>query len=366
MQLSFANNPRHRRLSTTFAHCALLLTCLLAFTAVDAGAATTCAPKRGFTTTEVTYGFTGSGGPETTVDLGSGAYIVARCAKSGELETEVEVAPVSIGTSFALLPIAEFSGKTGAVSSIRYGDRADLRWQKLLQRVLTKLRERVPARTVASGPQPAAELSRTPRASTQARIAKDTSCSDRAYEFIGGQQWSLRNGALSYYINKSGLPGGSTGVDNIVRGANAWNGTHNNCDNGDQNNVSLQKAGTTSETPNLGVPTGKSVFGFARLTGQCAGALACTATFPSIGGIAEADIVFNSSGIKWTNSGADGAYDIRSTATHEAGHALGLADITDKSSDFLTMYFSGKTGSTRSRTLAKGDVLGMRDLYPNK
>ena len=66
--------------------------------------------------------------------------------------------------------------------------------------------------------------------------------------------------------------------------------------------------------------------------------------------------------MKWSTSGKPGAYDYRSVATHEFGHFIGLSDLHD--SPNLTMYYATDAGSTGPRTLGRGDVLGLRALYP--
>ena len=65
---------------------------------------------------------------------------------------------------------------------------------------------------------------------------------------------------------------------------------------------------------------------------------------------------------KFTTKGASDAYDYRSTATHEFGHAIGLGDLHNNPS--LTMYYGIKEGSTASATLGLGDIRGLRELYP--
>ena len=54
-----------------------------------------------------------------------------------------------------------------------------------------------------------------------------------------------------------------------------------------------------------------------------------------------------SDSVKWTTNGAKGAYDYRSVATHEFGHAIGLGDLHDNPN--LTMYYAVKEGSTSAR-----------------
>ena len=66
---------------------------------------------------------------------------------------------------------------------------------------------------------------------------------------------------------------------------------------------------------------------------------------------------------RFTNSGSlGGTYDYQHIATHESGHSLGLDHSS--ASRWLTMYPQAPSGSTIWRTLALGDVLGMRNIYP--
>ena len=64
----------------------------------------------------------------------------------------------------------------------------------------------------------------------------------------------------------------------------------------------------------------------------------------------------------FSNVGAAGAYDFQSVATHETGHTIGLGHAN--SSDNLTMFYAIGAGETQARSLAKGDVMGMRARYP--
>ena len=80
----------------------------------------------------------------------------------------------------------------------------------------------------------------------------------------------------------------------------------------------------------------------------------------------EADVRFNIRDYRFTNQptsdSCDNAYDIRSVATHEAGHVFGLGHAGPGHGN-LTMYANSYACSTSARTLGKGDVLGLRDLY---
>lgn len=79
----------------------------------------------------------------------------------------------------------------------------------------------------------------------------------------------------------------------------------------------------------------------------------------------EADVRFNIHDYTFTDhptGTCDNAYDLRSVATHEAGHVFGLGHSGDGHEN-LTMYANSYVCSTTARTLGKGDVLGLRSLY---
>ena len=58
-------------------------------------------------------------------------------------------------------------------------------------------------------------------------------------------------------------------------------------------------------------------------------------------------------------------YDVYNVATHESGHSIGVdGDYEADTHGNLTMYCCAYHGETKDRSLARGDILGMRDLYP--
>ncbi len=65
----------------------------------------------------------------------------------------------------------------------------------------------------------------------------------------------------------------------------------------------------------------------------------------------------------WNHSGSSCCYDVWNVAAHETGHSIGLDDITGSSHEELSMYGSTYPGDVKRRTLARGDILGMRAKY---
>ncbi len=55
--------------------------------------------------------------------------------------------------------------------------------------------------------------------------------------------------------------------------------------------------------------------------------------------------------------------DLQNIATHELGHAAGLADLYDDQASEQTMYGYASYGETKKRTLNTGDIAGIQALY---
>jgi len=85
----------------------------------------------------------------------------------------------------------------------------------------------------------------------------------------------------------------------------------------------------------------------------------------------DADLVFvDASGLEhnfyWGDATVDSeCMDLQNIATHELGHALGLADLYDTTAPVpeQTMYGYASTGETKKRTLEDGDKAGITVLY---
>lgn len=91
-------------------------------------------------------------------------------------------------------------------------------------------------------------------------------------------------------------------------------------------------------------------------------ALTTTQYVPSTGEILDADMEINSFEFKFTVGDpiGQGAYDLESVITHEAGHFLGLAHSAD---DRASMYYQYEPGDAHMRNLTSDDVAGICAVY---
>lgn len=84
---------------------------------------------------------------------------------------------------------------------------------------------------------------------------------------------------------------------------------------------------------------------------------------PATKAIVEFDIVFETD-YTWGDGGVDPkVMDLENIATHELGHALGLADVYDEPCSEVTMYGYSTEGETIKRTLDLPDEEGIEILY---
>ena len=81
--------------------------------------------------------------------------------------------------------------------------------------------------------------------------------------------------------------------------------------------------------------------------------------------LVEWDMVFNDQDFEWSaeENGVAGKMDFDNIATHELGHAIGLADIYTSSCQAVTMYGYANGGETNKRTLEQSDIAGLNELY---
>lgn len=79
--------------------------------------------------------------------------------------------------------------------------------------------------------------------------------------------------------------------------------------------------------------------------------------------IVEFDMLFDDEWA-WGNATVNKSLmDLQNIATHEFGHAAGLADLYTESCDFVTMFGYSGEGDVEKRTLAQPDITGLIAIY---
>ncbi len=78
--------------------------------------------------------------------------------------------------------------------------------------------------------------------------------------------------------------------------------------------------------------------------------------------IVEFDMVFNDYWF-WGNADSGTCMDVQNIATHEMGHAVGLADLYTDSCNEVTMYGYSDVNETIKRTLEQPDIDGLTSIY---
>lgn len=198
-----------------------------------------------------------------------------------------------------------------------------------------------------------------------------SSCEDDTYILKYWKEY----GTWDWYIGDGGKPAGLTTAaakDAYVDSINNMTQTTNTCNYTDQVDASASYKGTTTLEADINSESDctakddKSTVDGGNLKWPD---IAVTCTFTrSIPGVkddnVQSDIRFNTTDFDFVDgvSGCTNQHDLRSIMTHEVGHVFGMADVYGDHA-WLTMSGTGGACQTRARTLAKGDVLGMRALY---
>jgi hypothetical protein len=203
-----------------------------------------------------------------------------------------------------------------------------------------------------------------------AAAASPTSCDDGTYKLLGYKEY----GTWTWWIGDGGKPAALTVAEAKAAYADAINNmtqTTDTCGYSDEVDAAASYGGTTTVESDMDAsgnclsPDSKSSIDAGNLpTAVVAQTCAYTNSVPlAKDDLAQADIRFNTNDLNFVDGGAcTTQFDLRSILTHEVGHVFGLGDITG-AHEWLTMAYSGGPCETRKRTLAKGDVLGMRSLY---
>jgi hypothetical protein len=333
-------------------------------------------------------------GPETTEVYGHGVYRVSRCAADGRFVDGMTVGPIRDQAGRAVLVPLSVSTPTRTTSAL-YADGRD--WSSdggaADRRVLPPTNDvdiGLPAMLPAAPPEPATAPARLPAAAAPLApappgapappfglvvdasragsvtwgAAADDTCTNGQFARLGVERWVQRS--YSYAINSATFGNNDQTSLALVYGHRVWDLTYNDCGFGDQSNIESTWALTTARSS--AHPDGISTVDKGEVYDLGCGdfpddprVIACTVNFRAGGKIVETDQRYDDDA-RFTNTGASDAYDYWAVSAHESGHSLGLDHVG--SSRNLTMYPEMIPGELLQRTLARGDVLGLRTIYP--
>jgi hypothetical protein len=313
-----------------------------------------CLPARGLLVAATIRRNVGKGS-EVTEPLSGGGYRITRCDSKARPTLSMTVLPLrDTGGARRLVPALIV--RPDRIIAPVYGDPVrDRGYRVVLHRALRKLLEGVLPATPGT-PRRDPSYS-TPRVAV-AQAAAGSACEDKTHATSPGT-WPDRHYDWRWSAKSFGQS--SKTLTAMKKAHEAWDMTLTDCSGyKDDTKFTTTYKGTT--TRHAGVLDGTNAVDKADLSKSACGgaAIACTWVWQSGDDYTEADTRF-ATDVKWSNSGADGAYDYRGIAAHEFGHSIGLADLDD--SGKLTMHFQGALGYTGQRTLGRGDILGLRALY---
>jgi hypothetical protein len=354
---------------------------LFAVAAGTASAAPPCTPPGQLRSAELARADRPDGTSEVTEYVAGGEYRVTRCGAKGQLIVSQTVSPIADPDGGVALVPTETEVPGRSVATL-YGDPTEPTWSNEFRAARATLRAAVLPPTVPAATPPVVPAPSEPEAMPAPATATTARARSRSRRAVRGGQtaraavaadactnsqyamwigvWAGRS--YGYQINRSRFNYNDTTVSSLVDGHRTWDLTRNDCGYNDITNLTSAYVGSTSSTIHS-YADGYSITDKGDLASVgCAGALACTWNFTnSAGATTETDQRYNQN-ITFSNVGAAGAYDYESISTHESGHSIGLDHAN--SSDALTMYYAIRSGSTSARTLAKGDVMGLRARYP--
>jgi hypothetical protein len=205
-------------------------------------------------------------------------------------------------------------------------------------------------------------------------LATDLSAFRVVRETGDGAPYRWKAPEVTYLINPEGGPTGA--VEAIRSAMRTWNQVAGSA-------FTFEEAGTTDLTASE-ANDGVNVISFAPLGGgvseceesgfqeeECLTSRNSVWIDKDAGLLIESDIVFNTD-FPWSTTGAPGAVDVESTALHEFGHSLFLADVRKGEEGAQEEAARGSAMLTGpfplglvQRTLHADDMEGARTLYPS-
>lgn len=165
--------------------------------------------------------------------------------------------------------------------------------------------------------------------------------------------WYLSAGG--YYPFRINHAASGAGVTSILYGADNWNSHQNHCGVAKAHTIQLTYIGDSAAGQGLNGEN-TTLFNSLAADPNCAGALGCAYVWltPGTTAVGEADVVLNNA-MPWMVTGGTigpSFYDVEGVATHEFGHVLGFAHVSDGAE---VMNNGMAAGDTTNRLLGRGD-----------
>ena len=219
-------------------------------------------------------------------------------------------------------------------------------------------------------------------ASSSVAAAATAPCSDSAYA-LWDEKWFT---SFNWYVNFANRPSNITNTDTaaaLKRAMSNITGEKDSCGYADGVSLTATYGGSTSIGSSVGqvknasgvyvIRCGNgdthSVTTFGDIPSSFVAYTCDWVTLNDSGpdSTISADIKYNVHDVSFTQYGGKSTcrsrYDLESVATHEFGHLAGLGHVTGAAHANLTMYPTVYYCDIRNRTLARGDVLGLRKKY---
>lgn len=308
-----------------------------------------------------------AGGHEQTERYADGSYAVTRCAIDGRLRSSQTVERVKPGGPMVVTSRTIPQGQLLRTSSLSLIDGAPARAARLA--------------TAPPPPTPGKARVRAIQRAAAAPVQRPDPCRPAAtFETSadGGQpvRWPGASPGYDYEINTASAAYANTSygqlwVTPIVEGHEAWDASQNRCGQPDTSSLDSRYLGTTSARTHPEAD-GRNVVDFGPIeefdadTTSAARAYSATWWRRNASGvyeIVETDQRYRlptTADPLWTVGGRPGLADLRSVATHESGHSIGLRHVPDDSQVMGPRTFRG---SILPRLLSGGDLEGLNALY---